>query len=173
MRLALSFVLLFLPFAVQAGDDVETSGDILRAAIPLAAYAMTFHRDDPEGRVDFYQSFAANVVTTLALKELVSKDRPNGSDDDAFPSGHASTAFQGAAFLHRRYGLEKAWLAYGLAAYTGWTRVDADEHDAGDVLAGAAVGILSSVLFVDRFENVSVSVRLDDQIGLQFSGRFE
>ena len=52
MRFALSFVLLFLPFAVQAGDDVETSGDILRAAIPLAAYAMTFHRDDPEGRVD-------------------------------------------------------------------------------------------------------------------------
>ena len=106
-------------------------------------------------------------------KNWSAKDRPNGSDDDAFPSGHASTAFQGAAFLHRRYGIEKAWLAYGLAAYTGWTRIDADEHDAGDVLAGAAVGILSSVLFVERFENVNVSVRLDDQIGLQFSGRFE
>lgn len=158
--------------AAQAGDAVETSGDILRVALPAAAFAMTFLEDDAEGRPQFYKSFGATVVTTLLLKELVSKDRPDGSDDDAFPSGHASTAFQGASFIHRRYGLGKAWPAYLLAAYTGWTRLDADEHDEADVLAGAAIGFASSLLFVDRFDNVHVALSLDGQIGFRISGRF-
>ncbi len=155
-----------------ADDAVETSGSVLRVAIPAAAYALTFVEDDPEGRPQFYRSFGANVLATLALKEAVNKSRPDGSDDDAFPSGHASMAFQGASFIHRRYGIERAWPAYALAAYTGWTRLDADEHDELDVLAGAALGIASSMLLVDRFENVDVNVNLSDHVGLQVNGRF-
>ena len=159
--------------AASAGDDIETSGSVLRVAIPVAAYAMTFVEDDAAGRTQFYRSFGANALATLALKELISKSRPDGSDDDAFPSGHASMAFQGASFIHRRYGMKRAWPAYALATYTGWTRLDADEHDEADVLAGALLGIASSMLLVDRFESVDVAVNLDGQIGLQFSGRFE
>ena len=110
-------------------DDVETSGSVLRAAIPAAAFALTFVEDDADGRQQFYRSFGANVLATLALKEVVNKSRPDGSDDDAFPSGHASMAFHGASFIHRRYGIRRAWPAYVLATYTGWTRLDADEHD--------------------------------------------
>ncbi len=170
----LSWLLLFLGTgSAAAGDDgVETSGTVLRFAIPAAAYAMTFREDDQAGRQQFYRSFGANVVATLALKELVNKSRPDGSDDDAFPSGHASMAFQGAAFIHRRYGMNRAWPAYVLAAYTGWTRLDADEHDEADVLAGALLGIASSALLVDRYENLDVTVNLNGQVGLQFSGRF-
>ena len=110
--------------ALHASDDTEAAGDVLRVAIPAAAYALTFKRDDREGRVQFYKSFGATVIATWALKETVDKDRPDGSDDDAFPSGHAATAFQGAAFIHRRYGIRDAWPAYVLASYTGWTRVE-------------------------------------------------
>jgi membrane-associated phospholipid phosphatase len=156
----------------QAGDGVETSGDVLRAAIPAAAFVLTFTKDDRDGRSQFYKSFGATVGATLLLKELVDKDRPDGSDNDAFPSGHASTAFQGASFIHRRYGFGTAWPAWVLAAYTGWTRLDADEHDEADVLAGAALGIASSFLFVDRYEHLEVAFTGGDGFGIRFSGRF-
>ena len=173
LRRAVSLLpLFFVCSAATASDDVETSGSVLRVAIPAAAFALTLVEEDKEGRQQFYRSFGANVIATLALKEVVNKSRPDGSDDDAFPSGHASMAFQGASFIHRRYGIERAWPAYALAAYTGWTRLDADEHDESDVLAGALLGIASSMLLVDRFENVDVAVTLNGQVGLQFRGRF-
>ena len=174
LRIAAPTWILMLAFASvsSASDDVETSGSVLRVAIPAAAFALTVVEDDKEGRHQFYRSFGANVLATLALKEVVNKSRPDGSDDDAFPSGHASMAFQGASFIHRRYGIERAWPAYALAAYTGWTRLDADEHDEADVLAGVLLGVASSMLLVDRFENVDVSVSLNGQLGVQISGRF-
>jgi membrane-associated phospholipid phosphatase len=161
----------------QAGgalaSDTEDVGDVLRVAIPAAAFAVTIARDDREGRVQFYKSFGAAVAGTWALKELVEKERPDGTGDDAFPSGHAATAFQGAAFLHRRYGIRSAWWAYALATYTAWTRVDADEHDTADVLGGAAVGIASSFALAKR-RNVEVSAMVDgDAIGLRISGRLK
>ena len=96
---------------VRAASDSETAGDVLRVAIPAAAFALTVKRDDRDGRMQFYKSFGATVVGTWALKETVEKERPDGTGDDAFPSGHAATAFQGAAFIHRRYGIREAWLA--------------------------------------------------------------
>jgi membrane-associated phospholipid phosphatase len=136
---------------LAAADSSETAGDVLRVALPAAAFAMTVRRDDSQGRRQFYRSFAANVGATLLLKEVVDKERPDGTGDDAFPSGHASMAFQGAAFIHRRYGIRSAWPAYALAGVTGWTRLDADAHDEADVLAGAALGIASAFLLTDRF----------------------
>jgi membrane-associated phospholipid phosphatase len=155
-----------------AADAVETSGTVLRVAIPASALALTFVNGDREGRVQFYESFATNIAATWLLKELVDRERPDGSGDDAFPSGHTTMAFQGASFIHRRYGLRTAWPAYALAAWTGWTRIEAGEHDAADVLAGAALGVASSYLFTDRFENVEVSVRLDGQFGIRINGSF-
>ena len=170
--LALLLLAASLGKIAQAGDSIESSGDILRAAIPAAAFAMTFAKDDRQGRRQFYKSFGANVAATLVLKELIDKERPDGSDDDALPSGHTSTAFQGAAFLHRRYGFGTAWPAWVLAAYTGWTRLDADEHDEADVIAGAALGIASSMLFVERFERIDVAFFGGDAVGIRINGRF-
>ncbi len=166
--------LLFLPQAGGAlAADTEDVGDVLRVAIPAAAFAVTLKRDDQEGRRQFYKSFGATVGGTWALKEIVEKERPDGSGDDAFPSGHAATAFQGAAFLHRRYGIRSAWWAYVLASYTAWTRVDADEHDNADVLAGAAVGIASSFALAKR-RNIGLTTMVEgDTIGLRIFDRLE
>ncbi|HEX6995039.1 MAG TPA: phosphatase PAP2 family protein [Gammaproteobacteria bacterium] len=138
--------------------DSETAGDVLRVALPAAAFAVTVRQDDREGRRQFYRSFAANVGATLLLKSVVDDERPDGSDDDAFPSGHASMAFQAAGFLHRRYGARKAWPAYVLAGFVGWSRVDADEHDEADVVAGAALGVASAFLLTDRIGDGRVTV---------------
>lgn len=161
-----------LQHAALAGDGVETSGDVLRVALPAAALALTFRHHDPDGRRQFARAFAVNVATTWALKELVDAERPDGSGDDAFPSGHASTAFQGAAFIHRRYGWKNAWPAYALAAYTGWTRLEADRHDEIDVLAGAALGIAASFLLADQRQEVSVALLDGGGLGLTIRGRF-
>ena len=156
----------------HAGDNTETTGDVLRVALPAAAFALTFKRDDQPGRRQLYRAFGANVLGTWVLKEAVDKKRPDGTGSDAFPSGHASMAFQGAAFIHQRYGIRSAWPAYVLATVAAWTRVDADEHDTADVLAGAAVGIASSFVLVKRRDIGVTAIAGPDMIGIRIAGRF-
>ena len=153
-----------------ARADSETAGDVFAVALPAAAYGLTFLHHDQEARPQFYKSFGVALGSTLVLKETVHKDRPDGSGDDSFPSGHSAMAFQGAAFIQRRYGIKQAWPAYVLASYTGWTRVDADKHDSTDVLAGAALGVASSFIFAKR-RDVAVSAFYDGTgFGIRIAG---
>lgn len=138
-----------------ASADPEAVGDVLGLALPATAYALTFTRDDQDGRRQFYESFGATIGTTWLLKNTVHKERPDGSSDQSFPSGHSAAAFEAASFIHRRYGIA-AWPGYALATYTAWSRVEANKHDTADVLAGAALGIGSTFLFVNR-RDVAVS----------------
>lgn len=162
------------PPACLATDAVETSGDVLRAAIPLAALAVAWHRDDDAGVKQFLWAYGATVGSTLVLKQTIHERRPDGSGNDAFPSGHAATAFAGAAVLQRRYGWRTAWPAWVLAGWTGWTRVDADKHDWGDVTAGAAIGVASAWLIVEPMEGVRVqpAALQDGGVGVVFSARW-
>ncbi len=154
---------------VQVKAD-ETAGDILRIALPAAAWGMTQYYGDDAGSRQFYYSFAATVLSTYALKSAIHKNRPDGSDNDAFPSGHASMAFQGAAFIQRRYGWQYGAPAYALAAYTGYNRVDNNKHDTRDVLAGALIGIAASYYFAEPFYGVQVTPTAGlNGVGLQFS----
>ena len=72
---------------VRAASDSETAGDVLRVAIPAAAFALTVKRDDRDGRRQFYKSFGATVVGTWALKETVEKERPDGTATTPFRPG--------------------------------------------------------------------------------------
>ena len=144
-----------------AADSVESSGNIIRTLIPAVAYGSTFYLHDKEGRVQFYKSFFTNYATTYALKEISKKNRPDNSGDDSFPSGHTSVAFQGAAFIHRRYGLKYAIPAYLAAGYVGWTRVESDQHYVEDVVAGAALGIVSSFVFTHPYHGFVATPLVD------------
>lgn len=136
-----------------ANSGIETAGDIVAVAIPAIAYGSTYYMDDPEGRDQFYKSFATNAVVTYGLKKAVDKERPDHSDNDSFPSGHTSVAFQGASFIHKRYGLEYSIPAYIGATFVGYSRVEADKHDTTDVLAGAALGVASSMFLTKSYHN--------------------
>jgi hypothetical protein len=169
-QLAAALMLCLLPQynAYAKGDD--TAADVLRVALPAAAWGMTQYLDDDEGAKQFYYSFATTVVTTYALKSAIHKQRPDGSDNDAFPSGHTSMAFQGAAFLQQRYGWKYAAPAYLLATYVGYSRVNNDHHDSGDVLAGALIGIVASHYFTKPFYGLQLTPTAGiNGVGLQVS----
>lgn len=134
-------------------SDIEKTGDILAITIPAVAYGSTHYMDDNLGRKQFYQSFTINLASTYVLKSVIDKKRPNGKDNKSFPSGHTSLAFQGASFIHQRYGLEYSIPAYIGAGFVAYSRVEADQHDVTDVLAGAALGIASSMYLTKRYDD--------------------
>ena len=146
LTLLLFFCGCLLPHPVGAADSIETAGDVLALSIPVIAYGGTFCQHDDEGRWQFYQSFFTNAAVTFGLKYTVDEKRPNGKKH-SFPSGHTSASFQGAAFVHKRYGLEYALPMYLGAAFVGYSRVESDNHHPVDVLAGAVIGTLSSFYF--------------------------
>jgi membrane-associated phospholipid phosphatase len=151
------------PFkATFASDGVENAGSIIRTLIPAVAYGTTFYLHDSEGRSQFYKSFFSNLAVTYALKATVSKTRPDGSDNESFPSGHTSVAFQGAAFIGKRYGLKYGIPAYLGATFVAWSRVDSDNHYTIDVVAGAAIGIASSLIFTKPYKGFVVTPLVDN-----------
>lgn len=95
--------------------------------------------------------YALGNVTAAAvvqpMKRIIGRARPNKSDFHSFPSGHTSTAFVAAEFLHQEYGHFSPWISiagYATAAATGYLRMYNNEHWLGDVLAGAAIGMAST-----------------------------
>ena len=81
------------------------------------------------------------------LKMTVHEWRPDDSDDKAFPSGHSAKAFCGANLVMREYKDVSPWIgisAYAIAATTATLRVTHKKHYVHDVLAGAAIGYLST-----------------------------
>lgn len=141
------------PTYAGSNSSIETAGDIVAVAIPAIAYGSTYYMNDKEGRQQFYYAFGTNVASTLALKSVVDKNRPDDSDDDSYPSGHTSVAFQGASFIHKRYGWEYSIPAYIGAGFVGYSRIESDKHDAGDVFAGALLGIASSMYLTKSYDD--------------------
>jgi membrane-associated phospholipid phosphatase len=147
----------FSPACLAAStDQIEKSGDIIQVLIPVIAYGTTFCLDDKEGRAQFYKSFLTNLGVTYGLKYSIDKKRPNGGDQ-SFPSGHTSAAFQGAAFIHKRYGWKYGIPAYLGAAFVGYSRVESDNHYTEDVVAGAAIGVISSFCFTTRYKGITIT----------------
>ncbi len=86
---------------------------------------------------------AVNAALTSSLKMLVGRRRPGGGNR-SFPSGHTSSAFAAASLINDNSGGVIGVSSYGLAALTGYSRMEARRHYPSDVLAGAAIGILSA-----------------------------
>ncbi len=130
---------------------VRTSGDILMLVTPAASLAATLALQDWEGLKQGALTGITAVGTTFILKYLIDKERPDYSDNESFPSMHATVSFAGAAFIQKRYGWTYGIPAYLLSAYVGWSRVYGKKHDWWDVAAGAAIGIGSGYIFTHPF----------------------
>ncbi|MGB7784497.1 MAG: phosphatase PAP2 family protein [Salinimicrobium sp.] len=150
--------LLSFPSNVQAqliepkSPAVKTSGDVLLVALPTSAALTTLVMKDKKGFWQMAEGFATNLALTTALKYGINKRRPFNGGGQAFPSGHTSVTFQAASFIHFRYGLKYSIPAYALAGWTAYSRINATRHDGYDILAGAVVGIGSSLIFTTPYE---------------------
>ncbi len=84
-------------------------------------------------------ALALNGVVTVALKAAVRSDVPNGGEY-GWPSGHTSSSFTVATVLHEAYGPWVGVPLYAFAAFVGYERIDARNHDFSDVVSGAILG---------------------------------
>lgn len=118
----------------------------------LAVFAMDaagmkgIHRPQHQLLLYGLSNVSAGVVVQ-SMKRIVQRERPYGNEFKSFPSGHTSTAFVAAEFLHQEYGHLSPWISvagYATAAATGYMRLYNDQHWLSDVLAGAALGMAST-----------------------------
>lgn len=142
--------------AYADNDTLETAGDVGLVVLPAAAAGITVLNRDWEGTRQLGMALLSTAAVTGGLKLAVREEAPNG-DDHAFPSGHTSIAFAGASFLQRRYGWGYGAPAYLAAAFVGYSRVETDHHRFHDVLAGAAIGIVSNLIFTTPYGDVSAA----------------
>jgi membrane-associated phospholipid phosphatase len=160
--------------AAYASDSpnptLESSGDALLVGLPIAALGLTFmlttaddsaagsnhssHGFGSIGGFDFVHmtgsprhdlglALLRTEVVSLALKGAIDEERPNGNPH-SFPSSHTSLTFSAAEFIRKEYGWGWGLPAFAAASYTGWTRLETDEHWWQDVAAGAVIGVMSN-----------------------------
>lgn len=92
-------------------------------------------------------SYLIMSTSVYGLKSFTKVERPDGSSNNSFPSGHTATAFAGAEFLWQEYKDKSIWYGvagYAVAAGTGAFRIYNNRHWLTDVAAGAGIGILST-----------------------------
>ena len=162
--------LVILPNFASAKDNNQKAGDILELAIPLISFgsSLAFEKDY-KGGIQFAKSFTAAALATIALKKIAHERRPNGECCDSFPSGHTTITFMSASFIQQRYGWKYAIPAYVAASYVGYTRVHSNQHYTRDVVAGAAVGILSSYLLTTHYKGINIiPYAYNGQYGVNF-----
>lgn len=123
-----------------------TASDVAVGGLVAWSVAVPLLDGDEAGAVQAGISIAAAQGVAQLLKHTIRATRPDGSDDDSFPSGHASTAFAAATSIMRRRGPDEGVPALALAGFTGLGRVEARKHHWRDVLAGAAIGGASSLV---------------------------
>jgi membrane-associated phospholipid phosphatase len=140
---------------------LQHSGDVIQIGLPAGIVLENLINKDKEGFKQFSLSFGTNFLATHALKRIIRKKRPDPSEArNALPSGHTSASFQAATYIHIRYGIKYGIPAYALATYVGYSRIDGVDrrHDVWDVVAGAALGSLTSYLFVtSKDKDVKIS----------------
>jgi hypothetical protein len=104
-----------------------------------------------------YLLMSASVQT---IKRITKVERPDGSNDHSFPSGHTATSFVGAHILYKEYKDISPWIgiaSYAVASGTGVMRVINKKHWVSDVVTGAGIGILSveiSYMLLPAFHNL-------------------
>ena len=85
-------------------------------------------------------ALALNGMATMALKVAARTESPNG-DEFGWPSGHTSSSFCLATVVHEAYGPWVGIPAFAFAAFVGFERIDARNHDFSDVISGALIGM--------------------------------
>ena len=161
-------------FGSQA--DAEQWSDDLRSASSLAYAAtvlLTPSGDEPgewvrnkaKGLVVGLSARAATSLITQELKQGVGRERPDGSDDLSFPSGHSSASAVNTRLASRNLraiemsDTTRQALDVGLVTLTvgtSWARIEAGMHFPSDTLFSMALGNFLAAFINDAFLGAAV-----------------
>jgi membrane-associated phospholipid phosphatase len=112
--------------------------------------------------MDLLQAQLLTEMLVEPIKFATYRLRPDGSDHQSFPSGHAAITFAGATVIERHLGWRKSILGYTIASYVAASRLHDNRHYLSDVVFGAAVGSIAGRTVVhhapDYWTIVPVSV---------------
>jgi membrane-associated phospholipid phosphatase len=117
-----------------------------QVAMSLGTYAFGRWRDEPKVAhlgMDLLQAQILSEILIEPLKFAVGRRRPDDSNSQSFPSGHASVTFAAATVIERHLGWRKAALGYAIASYVAMSRIHDNRHYLSDVIFGAAVGTVA------------------------------
>jgi len=133
---------------------IRDIGDYVQIGLPLTGLGLSLAKKDKTGTYQLLKSFALQTGTTFLLKRAIKRKRPTGGKY-SFPSGHTSLSFMGSTFLWKRYGWKYGVPATIAASLVGYSRAGVDDpvHHTSDVFAGAAIGVLSSLLFTKTIDH--------------------
>lgn len=115
-----------------------------QVALSLGTYAVGRIWDMPKASHLGMDLIRAQILTESLVEPLkfaVGRERPDGSNQQSFPSGHSAVTFAGATVLERHLGWKKSALAYVIAAYVASSRLHDNVHYLSDVVFGSAVGV--------------------------------
>ena len=114
---------------------------LLPASIIITSKATDESNPEMLEKLEFTAStLVVNGVTTIILKELISRRRPNGSSNRSMPSGHTSHSFAVAAVANELYGCKVGTAAYLIAGLVAISRINDNDHYLSDVIVGAGLG---------------------------------
>jgi len=159
-------------------DDWDTASDVAVGGLLLWSVGVPAAKGDTQGALKAGGSAVAAFGAAQALKQVFPEQRPDGSGNDSFPSGHTATAFAAATSILERRGPEEGIPALALASFVGLARVEADKHYWYDAVAGAALGAGAGLLITrpkpDKNGRIAVIVPWGDthSIGLHVAARF-
>jgi hypothetical protein len=93
--------------------------------------------------MDLIQAQLLTEMLVEPIKFATGRERPDGSDHQSFPSGHAAVTFATATVIERHLGWRKSLLGYAVASYVAASRLHDNRHYLSDVIFGAAVGSIA------------------------------
>jgi membrane-associated phospholipid phosphatase len=115
-------------------------------AFSIGTYAFGRIFDQPKTShlgMDLVQAQILTEMLVEPLKFATRRERPDGSNRQSFPSGHAAVTFATATVIERHLGWRKSVLGYAIATYVATSRLHDNRHYLSDVVFGAAVGSIA------------------------------
>jgi hypothetical protein len=117
-----------------------------QVALSVGTYAFGRIFDKPKVShlgMDLLQAQILTEMMVEPLKFATHRMRPDGSNHQSFPSGHAAITFATATVIERHLGWRKSILGYTIASYVAMSRLHDNRHYLSDVVFGAAVGSIA------------------------------
>jgi len=150
--------------AEQWSDDLRTASALAHyatiVATPSGAEPGEWIANKARGTLVDVAAVSATVAVTRTLKTSVGRTRPNGADDESFPSGHTSSSAVHTRLASRNLrsidmpaGARRTLDVglYALTIGTSWSRIEAGWHFPADTLFSMALGNFMASFVNDAF----------------------